>query len=67
MHTVNQRQHVFIDRKNQLNNGHTALYSFGGGDRSFVVFVGRSIEEFLENHLNKLRADWFYNKRGFLE
>lgn len=64
---VSQRQHVFIDRHNSFGNGPTALYSFGGSDKTFFVLVANSIEEYLNNHLQKLRSDWYCNDKGFLE
>ena len=39
----------------------------GGGDRSKVLLCARSFEEYLEKHFDKLKANWYYSKRGTIE
>jgi hypothetical protein len=57
---VRQRHTVFVDVNNIFNRGSTALISMGGGDRS----IAPSIENYLTDHLNKLRNNWFFTLRN---
>ena len=67
MHTQNFRHTVNIDITNSAGFGHNALISLGGEDRSSCQVLSPSIEEYLENHMQKLKSDWYFNGRGWLE
>lgn len=38
-----------------------------GGNKSKVLVLARSIEEYLRDHYDKLRSNYYYNGRGELE
>lgn len=67
MHTINYRHSVIVDVDNVFQEGHGALISQGGPDRSMVQVLSPSILNFLENHHKKLSEGYYFSDRGRLE
>ena len=55
---------VNIDVTNSAGFGHNALFSIGEEDRSQCQVLSKSIDDYLEDHIQKLSSDWFFNGRG---
>jgi hypothetical protein len=67
LHTTSYRHSAFIDIDNQFGFGPNALVSWGGPDRTQCHIVGRSILEFLEQHLERLNSRYYFDKKGRIE
>ena len=55
---------VNIDVTNSAGFGDNALFSIGEEDRSQCQVLSKSIDDYLEDHIQKLSSDWFFNGRG---
>lgn len=54
-HTYKYRQANVIDLNNIIGRGCNALYSATGQDKSQLLYVASSLEEYLRNHYYNLR------------
>jgi hypothetical protein len=67
LHTTAYRHSIFVDVENIFGHGPNALISWGGPDRTKVHLVGTSILGFLEQHLERLRHRYYFDKKGRIE
>jgi len=67
LHTQRYRHTVYIDAENTFGEGHNALISNGGPDRSMVQVLSKSIVDFLEDYQRKLESNWYNIQNGQIE
>eukprot|EP00347_Sterkiella_histriomuscorum_P002208 403369051 len=67
MHVLNYRHSLIIDVNNDYQQGHGSLISQGGPDRTVFLYLGKDILSYMESHLRKLQADYYYSLRGEVE
>lgn len=60
LHTDKYRQASFIDINNVMGRGVNAVYSATGYDKSVILFLAPSIEEYLRQHCASLMEDRFF-------
>lgn len=63
-HTNRYRQANFIDINNLVGRGCNAIYSATGWDKSNILFLANSLEEYLSQHYVALRDDRFFVHQG---
>lgn len=66
MHVKGSPRAIHIDYKNQFGFGHRAILNSSIDLRKTFV-MAYSIKEYLENHVNKLKNDWYMTLRGNIE
>ena len=57
---------IWIDYSNIYGFGHRALAHASVDRRKFMI-IARSIKDFLEDHVWKLRNNWYMTMRGNIE
>lgn len=67
MHTLGYRHSIVTDVDNVFDQGVGAIIGQSGTDGSMVNYIAPSILDFLEVHLARLRYNYFYTERGFVE
>ena len=67
MHTKNYKHSIILDYSGITENGIGCLVSWGGPDRSMTQVIAKDLMTFLEDHYNKLSADFFFSGNGKLE
>jgi hypothetical protein len=60
MHTNRYRQASFVDINNLLGRGPNAVYSITGCDKSNVLCLAPTLQDFLENHYQTLVEDRYF-------
>ena len=60
LHTNRYRQASFVDINNLLGRGHNAIFSITGCDKSTLLLVANSLEEYLSTHYQTLVEDRYY-------
>jgi hypothetical protein len=66
MHIKGSARGIHIDYSNQFGFGHRALLNAAIDLRKTMV-VAYSIQDFLTDHVQKLKDDWYMSTRGNIE
>ena len=63
-HPNGYRQVMFQDYKNEFGKGYNALFLHTSPHKQYYVYINNSLEEWLQNHLNKLKNRYFLMQSG---